>query len=272
MSDFVQRVKEALEQFEPASVIDIVIIAAVIYGVLLLLRRTTAMPLLRGVIIVVAAVFIMARLLELTLLDWLLRNGWPALLIAIPVIFQPEIRRALERLGRAGRWTTPGHVDYEAIIDAVTGACENLAENHHGAIIVLERETGLEDYIETGVRVDGALSPQLLEGIFFPNSPLHDGAAIVRGNRIAAAACTLPLANTTAAGHLGTRHRAAMGIAEVTDAVAVVVSEETGQVSAAASGRMISRLDSTRLRALLLSLYVAAARREGRRLRRRIRV
>ncbi|MFQ5880099.1 MAG: diadenylate cyclase, partial [Dehalococcoidia bacterium] len=134
------------------------------------------------------------------------------------------------------------------------------------------RETGLEDYIDTGVRIDGVLSSELVEGVFFPNSPLHDGAVVLRGKRVVAAGCTLPLSDNARSGHLGTRHRAALGISEVTDAVAVVVSEETGQISAAAGGRMISRLDGARLRALLLSLYVAAARVEGGLLRRRVKV
>ncbi|MFQ5880537.1 MAG: hypothetical protein ACE5IZ_10245, partial [Dehalococcoidia bacterium] len=147
MRDFIERAEEALRQFEPASVIDIVIIAAVIYVVLVLLRRTTAMAVLRGTIIVVAAVLILARVLELTLLERLLRTGWPVLLIGIPIIFQPEIRRALERVGRTGRWAALGRAEYEAVIDTLAEVCENLAQNRHGAIIVLERETGLEDYI-----------------------------------------------------------------------------------------------------------------------------
>jgi diadenylate cyclase len=229
------------------------------------------MTVLRGTIIIVLVVFFLARVLDLTLLDWLLRNGWPALLVAIPVIFQSEIRRALERVGRAGHWAALGNADYEALIDIVVEACERLSQDRHGALIVLERDTGLEDYIDTGRRVDAMLSTELVESIFYPNSPLHDGALVVRGNRVAAAGCTLPLSGSgnNTGGHLGTRHRAAVGITEVTDALAIVVSEETGQISVASSGRMISRLDASRLRALLFSLYVASGRLERRALRRR---
>ncbi len=270
MFGFFDSIRNAVDEFEPSSIVDILIIAAIIYVALLLLRRTTAMAVLRGAIIMVAIVLLLTRVLDLTLLDWLLRNGWPALLVGVPVIFQSEIRRALERVGRAGNWTVLGNADYEALIDIVVEACDNLAQERHGGLIVLERDTGLEDYIDTGKRLDASLSAELVESIFFPNSPLHDGALIVRGDRVAAAGCTLPLSSTgNGAVHFGTRHRAALGITEVTDSLAIVVSEETGQVSVASSGRMISRLDAGRLRALLLSLYVASGRLERRALRRR---
>src|SRR3989304_1291239 len=173
-------------------------------------------------------------------LAWLRRNSSPALLIAIPIIFQPEIRRFLERVGRTGRWPWPGRSMYEVVVDIVADTALGLSANRHGAIIVFEREATLEDYIETGVRLDAVPSTRLLEGLFYPNSALHDGAVIMREDRVLAAGCTLPVSDRSDRELAGLRHRAAMGISERTDAVAVVVSEETGGISVAAAGRVIS--------------------------------
>jgi diadenylate cyclase len=195
------------------------------------------------------------QVLNLTVLDWILRNSFPALLIAIPIIFQAEIRRFLERVGRTGRWPWPGRALYESVVDTIAEASTELAERHQGAIIAIERETGLEDVIDNGVKLDAACSTKLLMSIFYPNSALHDGAAVVRGDRVVAAGVTLPLSERLEGFH-GTRHRAALGITERTDAVAIVVSEETGQVSVAANGRIISNLDAPRLRGILRSLLL----------------
>lgn len=252
-------VTEALERFEAASVIDILTISILIYLALLLLKGTTAMSLLRGILMVLVGAVILASVLDLTVLDWVLRNSFPAVLIVIPIIFAPEIRRFLERVGRTGRWPWPGRPLYEAVVDAVADTALNLSADRHGAIIVFEREAGLEDYVDTGVKLDATPSTRLLEGIFYPNSALHDGAVILREGRVAAASCTLPLSDRTDRELSGLRHRAAMGISERTDAVAVVVSEETGSISVAASGRMISRLDVARLRGILRSLLLPAS-------------
>jgi len=251
--------RDSLETFEAASVVDIFPLSVLIYLALLLLKGTPAMSLLRGIVMVLVGAVILASVLDLTVLDWLLRNSFPAVLIAIPIIFQPEIRRFLERVGRTGRWPWPGRSLYESIVDIVADAALSLSANRHGAIIVLERESGLEDSIDTGVKLDAVPSTRLLEGIFYPNSALHDGAVIMREDRLAAAGCTLPLSDRSDRELSGLRHRAAMGISERTDAVAVVVSEETGDISVAASGRMISRLDGARLRGILRSLLVPAS-------------
>ena len=253
-----ETVQDALDRFEAASVVDILSIAVLIYLALLLLKGTTAMSLLRGIVMVVVGVVILALVLDLTVLRWLLRNSFPALLIAIPIIFQQEIRRFLERVGRTGRWPWPGRGLYEGVVDTVADACLGLAEKRHGAIMVMERETGLEEYIDTGVKLDAACSAQLLESIFFPNAALHDGAVILREDRVVAAGCTLPISDRVEREFSGLRHRAALGVAERTDAVAVVVSEETGGISVAANGRMISRLDGPRLRGILRSLLLPA--------------
>lgn len=248
-------ISRSLNGFEPASIIDIISIAVLIYLALLLLKGTTAMSLLRGIIIVVIGAVIITEAMNLTVLSWLLRNSFPALLIAIPIIFQAEIRRFLERVGRTGRWPWPGRALYESVVDCIAEASVTLGEKRMGAIIVVERETGLEEYIDTGVKVDALCSTKLLLSIFYPNSALHDGATIIREDRAVAASATLPLSDQMDGFH-GTRHRAALGITERTDAVAVVVSEETGQISIAANGRVISNLDGPRLRGILRSLLL----------------
>jgi diadenylate cyclase len=262
MGGLINRIEDALGQFGPASVVDILIIAAIIYLVLLLMRGTTAVFLARGIVILLAVAFALARFFELTVLGWLVRNSFPALLIAIPIIFQPEIRRFLAQVGRTGRLGRALFPAYDNVLDAVIEATDNLSQRRHGALIVLERETGLEDYADTGVRLDATPSVELLEGLFYPNSPLHDGALILRGDRVVAAGCTLPLSDRADRGHMGTRHRAALGISERTDAVCVVVSEERGDISVAANGRMISRLEKPRLRAILRSLFSVAWERD----------
>ena len=258
MAGFVDHIQEALRQFEPASAVDILIIGTIIFLALLLMRNTTGVQLLRGVVILLLVAVGLVRFFDLKVLEWLIRNSFPAVLIAIPIIFQPEIRRFLERLGRTGRFGWGLHPTYDTVLDVVIEAAESLSRERHGSLIVLERETGLEEYADTGVRMDAVPSAELLEGLFYPNSALHDGAVILRGNRVVAASCTLPLSGKLSRGHLGTRHRAALGITEHTDAVSIVVSEETGSISVAASGRMISRLDGARLGAILKGLFAAA--------------
>jgi len=262
-------IRDALRGFDGSSVVELIVIAMLIYLALLLIKGTTAMSLLRGIVIVVVAAVIVVQLLELTVLDWLFTHMFPALLLAVPIIFQSEIRRFLERLGRAGRWPWPGRAVYEGVVDNIADASLQLAERRHGAIIVIERETGLEEYIDTGVKLDAECSTPLIMSVFFPNSALHDGAAILRENRVVAAGCTLPLSDRMDVGLHGTRHRAALGLAERTDGLAVVVSEESGQISIAANGRIISNLDGPRLRGILRSLLLPSVdldRPSGRRL------
>ena len=255
MSDLVQIAWMTLSRFDFRSFLDIVIIAAIFYWLLLLLRGTTAMSLLRGIVIVLLFSFSLSSVFQLTMVGWLLRNSFPALLIAIPILFQPELRRALERVGRTGFRGWVGPSDMDAMIARITEACRSLSQLRYGALMVLERDTGLQDYIDTGIDVDATASTELLVGLFFPNSPLHDGAVILRQNRVVAAGCVLPLSdNFQADSHLGTRHRAAIGITERTDAVSVVVSGETGAMSVAADGRLIRDLDDARLSRVLTTL------------------
>lgn len=238
--------------------IDVFLVACIFFAFMQLIRGTQAIQLLRGVVIFVFLAVLLSSVLHLTAFSWLISNAIPALLVAIPVIFQPELRRALERLGRAGGLMDRPTREAAAnrAITQVARACRMLAEAHQGAIMVLERSTGLEAYAETGVAVKAQVSSELLLTIFYPNTALHDGAVIIREDQIVAAATVLPLSNSRLADrYLGTRHRAALGISEQTDAIAVVVSEETGTISVAHNGRMVRHLDENRLRNILQRLY-----------------
>ncbi len=241
------------------AILDIVLVTLVIYGLLALVRGTQAVVLLRGIIFLVVATVMLTSFLRLPAFTWLLRNSLPALLIAVPVIFAPELRRALERLGRAGTGLSINtrEAELEQVIDAITSAAVRLSERRHGALIVIERQVGLKNYADTGVALDATVSVELLVQVFYPNTPLHDGAVILKGPRVVAAACVMPLTSGESIPdrQMGLRHRAALGISEVSDAVAVVVSEETGSISVAHNGRMIQRLDAARLRHILAAFY-----------------
>ncbi len=258
MGGFRDELQDILDRVDPIDGLDVVLIAFLIYGAFLLLRGTAAISLLRGAAIILVGAVILAQALDLEVLDFTIRNSLTGLIIAVPIIFQPEIRRALERIGRTGvrMWARPSQ---DGLVETVTMSAMELAKQRHGALIVFERETGLQSYIETGIAVDATPSAELLEGIFYPNAPMHDGAVILRENRLVAAGCTLPLSETRLPGEMGLRHRAGLGVTEGTDAVSLMVSEETGMVAIAADGRLHSRLDETGLRSLLQRLLDASA-------------
>jgi len=246
--------------------LDIAIVAYVLYRLLLLIRGTRAMQLVKGLLVLFGAGAV-ARWLELTTIVYILGYMQMALIVAVPVVFQPELRRALEQLGR-GRLFAPTltlpETEMAKVMDEVVNACDVLGRNKIGAIMVLERETGLKDIAETGTPVEGLVSAPLLINIFVPNAPLHDGAVIIRGNRVAAAGCFLPLSeNPDLDRELGTRHRAAVGISEQSDAVIIVVSEETGSISLASGGRLIRQLDLTTLREMLDNLMTTDTEQTG---------
>jgi len=251
-----------LQRLDWAAVLDIILVAAIVFTLLRLARGTQAVMLLRGLILLVAFLALLTTLLPLAAFSWLLRAALPALIVAIPVIFAPELRRALERLGRAsavlGQPAEPSHI--ERTVEAIANASQRLADTRQGALIVIERETPLDEYVETGVMLDAVLTPELLLQIFYVNTPLHDGAVILRNERLLAAGCVMPLSasgtlSRSPERHMGLRHRAALGISEVSDAVAVVVSEETGAITVTHNGRMIRRLDINRLRNILVAFY-----------------
>lgn len=266
MPDLVNQLLFLFQRLDWLSLLDIVLVGLVIFVVLVMVRDTQAMTLLRGVILVVIGLSLLTSLVNLRAFSWLIRNTVPALLFAIPVIFAPEIRRALERLGRAGSGTMLIRQDRNSVlamqktIHAIVTASARLSARQHGALIILQRADNLDDYVRTGVRLHAAVTPELLLQIFYPNTPLHDGAVIVANNQVVAAACVMPLSasgilNRSPERQMGLRHRASLGISEASDAVAVVVSEETGSISIAHGGRMIRRLDSERLENILLAFY-----------------
>jgi uncharacterized protein (TIGR00159 family) len=234
-------------------VLDIGIVALLLYWLLSLISGTSAATLVRGILILLTLGFVLSNVFSLTMLQFLLRNSIPALIFAIPVLFQPEIRRALEQLGRAGSLIPRTTVvsPNSRVAEIIARAAQQLAERRFGALIVIERSTPLGEHAASGVSIDALLSVELLLNIFWPNSPLHDGAVIVHGDRVVAANVVLPLARSPTVEHVGTRHRAAIGITEVSDAIAVVVSEETGTISLANSGRMVRNLGEARLQRVL---------------------
>lgn len=243
--------REVLGQFGVTSVIDILLIAVVIFATLRLLSGTRAMTQLRGALGLFLVFIVLGRILDLRVINFFIANSVTALLVGAAIVFQPEIRRALDRLGRTGLRGIANESTYDEVIDSVVKAAGRMSAEHHGGLFVVERETGLQDVIETGIPVDAVVSPELLAGIFFPNSPLHDMAVVLREDRVVAAGCVLPLANDFEERNLGTRHRAAIGITETTDALSVVVSEETGEISVALRGRLTHVPDERRLRAVL---------------------
>ena len=246
---------------EPRSLLDIVVVSVIIYWLLWVAQGTRATQLIRGAAIFLIAAVAIAGIFDLATLGWILDRSWPAFLVALPVVFQPELRRALEQLGHTGSWlktSLPATADQPILansIDEVVRAAAQLSRLRYGALMVIERDTGLQDYASRGVGLDAAVSRQLLVTIFFPNSPLHDAAVLIRNDRIVAASVVLPLTdNISAMSQLGTRHRAGIGVTEDSDALAVIVSEETGHVSVAHHGRLIRNLDQERLRRVLRSL------------------
>jgi len=242
---------------QPIALIDILLTALLIYGLFSLIRGTRAVRLVIGVT-VLYAIYVAAQALGLQLLSQILQAGAVVGLLALVVVFQPELRRGLERIGRVGSlgWliAPAAQRTVERTAQVVARTAAMLAAEKVGALIVIERETGLQDAAETGVMVEADLSVELLGTIFTPRSPLHDGAVIVRGDRIVAAAAVLPLSETQIyRERFGTRHRAAVGITEGTDALAVVVSEETGAISLVVRGRIVRHLDEERLRGALVT-------------------
>ncbi len=257
-----------LSQVSWATLLDLAAVTLIFYWLLTVVQGTRAVQLVRGIIILWLASALLSSVFQLSTLTWLIRNSGLALLVAIPIIFQPELRRALEQLGRTGTWFQRGVFGARAVIEEtieeVAAACAVLARQKHGALIVLERQTGLQDYADKGVPLDAEVTRQLLTTIFYPNSPLHDGAVIIRNGRLVAAGTVLPLSdNVLGPTPYGTRHRAALGISEYSDAIAVVVSEERGTISVAANGRLVGNLSPERLRRLLLDLFHVKGRGTG---------
>ncbi|AEM79539.1 diadenylate cyclase [Thermoanaerobacter thermohydrosulfuricus] len=242
-------------------VIDILIIAYVLYRLILVIHKTRAEQLLKGLAVLIVITKV-SEWLQLRTVNYILRNAMTVGVIALLIVFQPELRRGLESLGRSGFlgknffFFNEEEKDMSEVLGEICDAVQFLSRSKIGALIVLERETGLNELIETGIAMDSKISSELLINTFIPNTPLHDGAVIIRGDRIMAAGCFLPLTdNQNLSSELGTRHRAGIGVTEISDAVAIIVSEETGTISLAQNGRISRHLDAKTLKEVLSSIF-----------------
>ena len=264
MANFFDNIFFIFQRLSWLSLLDILLVTLIFFVLLYSLRDTQAMVLVRGVIFLVVALVLLTTLVDLPAFSWLIQSALPALLLAIPVIFAPEIRRALERLGRAGTFApttsqTP-YEDMQKVIRAVVEAAARLSARQHGALIVIQRMDNLQQYIETGVKMGAEATPELLLQIFYPDTPLHDGAVIIAEGRIVPAACVLPLSasgilNRSPERQMGLRHRAALGVSEISDAISIVISEQSGSISISHAGRMIRRIDPDRLENILVAFF-----------------
>lgn len=264
--EIIRAITSGFSQFTFLDLVDILIIAVLLYKLITWTKETRAYEVLKGIGILFL-VSMVSQVLALNTLSWLLdsvlKSG--SIIIVICILFQPELRRALEKLGRSGKRLGKGLFDTASVSAAETvrdmhTSIMALAHRRVGALIVVEQKTGLGDIIATGTRIDGILSGALIENIFEPNTPLHDGAVIVRGNTLVAAACFLPLSDDpTVARELGTRHRAALGVSTVSDSVTLIVSEETGAISIARDGKLIRYVDSKALNDILETLFMPSA-------------
>jgi len=266
MGDLISEIVFLVQRFSWLTVIDLFLVSSIFYVIMLLVKDTQAQTLMRGVIFVVILISLLTTLLNLPAFSWLVNTTLPALLFAIPVLFMPEIRRGLERLGRAGSGALlleKPATNLELIqntLKNVSSAAARLSVFKQGALIVLQRRESLREYENTGVRLGAKVTPELLLQIFYPNTPLHDGAVIIVKDEVRAGACVMPLSssgvlNASPERQLGLRHRAALGISEVSDAIAVVVSEETGSISIAHRGRIMRRIAAEKLENVLMAFF-----------------
>ncbi|WP_297630711.1 diadenylate cyclase CdaA [uncultured Clostridium sp.] len=257
MQEFFQGTINAITNISIWSIIDILVVSYIFYKGYMLIKETRAEQLLKGILLIIALIPI-SYLLRLNMLYFILNKTLTIGVLSVVIIFQPEIRRALEQLGQRAFKDSNGHRDVETtekIVREITTATKNLADTKTGALIAIEKATGLGEILESGTIIDGAISSALLENIFVVNTPLHDGATIIRGNRIHASGCVLPLTkDNTINKKLGTRHRAGIGLSENSDAIIIIVSEETGIISLAIRGRLTRNYDKEKLNTTLMNL------------------
>jgi uncharacterized protein (TIGR00159 family) len=236
-------------------VLDIGIIAFVIYHLINMIKGTRAMQMIIGLVIVLMA-YVSSQVLGLFTLNWILDNFLASIIVVVIVIFQSDIRRALTQVGTAPLFGGADRIERSQVLEEITKAVVALASMRVGGLIVLEREVGLNDYIEVGTPLDARVSRELLESVFLPRSPIHDGAVVIQKGKIAAARCFLPLSvDSNLSKNIGTRHRAAVGLTEETDAVAIVVSEEQGKISLVVGGKIIPDVEGTQLRSSLEKVF-----------------
>lgn len=249
---------ELLAQVRWQDALDILIVSVVIYRVLLIIKGTKAEKMLIGLGVLLFAAFV-SKYLQLYTTDWIVFSFWSQVVVAIIVLFQPEIRRALAQMGESSFLQNFTSAEELKSLEEIVKASVALASRKIGALIVIEREVSLAEYVEIGTSLDARVSRELLLSIFHPSSPIHDGAIVIRGNRVVAAGCFLPITiGSDLSKALGTRHRAGTGITEETDAVAIIVSEETGTVSVGIGGKIETHVDMGTLRDMLTDLFTEA--------------
>lgn len=257
MENFITLIVNTLKNISIWSVVDILVVAYIFYKGYMLIKETRAEQLLKGIVLIIVLIPI-SYLLRLEMLYYILNKTLTIGVLAIIIIFQPEIRRALEHLGRTAFEEMHNIQDTEQrnnVVNEIVIAVSNLAEEKTGALIAIEQGTGIGEIISSGTILDANITANLLENLFVPNTPLHDGATIIRKNRIVASGCVLPLTNnTTINKKLGTRHRAAIGLSENSDSLVIVVSEETGTISLAINGRLTRNYDGEKLKVILLKI------------------
>lgn len=246
---------DLLRQIRWQDLFDIALVSIILYRMILIIKGTVAARMLAGFGVLLVALFL-AKYMQLYTMDWLIQSFWSQVVIAVIVLFQPEIRRALAQMGESSFLQSFTSAEELKSLDEIVKASVALANRKIGGLIVLERDVSLKEYVEIGTPLDAKVTKDLLLSIFHPSSPIHDGAVVIRGNRIVAASCFLPIRLGTAVGKaFGTRHRAGIAITEETDAVAVIISEETGSVSMAIDGKLKSPLDMGTLRDVLTELF-----------------
>ncbi|MGL4730385.1 MAG: diadenylate cyclase CdaA [Clostridium sp.] len=252
-----QLLVNSLKGFGISAVIDVLVVSMIFYKGYTLIRETRAEQLLKGVLLIFLLIPI-SELFNLTMLNWILSNTITIGVISVVIIFQPEVRKALEHLGRTSFVDKIIYEDEEVmnnVVNEIVDAVEALAKERTGALIIIEQKTGLGDIINTGTKIDAVVSSALLQNIFVVNTPLHDGATVIKNDRIEAAGCFLPLtSNDKLNKQLGTRHRAGIGVTELTDCLTIIVSEETGVISLAVNGRLLRHYDGEKLKTILVKI------------------
>lgn len=256
-------VLETIQNIRWQDILDILLVSFIFYRLILILKGTRTLQMLLGLAILLSAL-IVSKWIELYTIDWLVTKFWSQIVIALIILFQPEIRRALAQIGK-NPFSNLTPMEEFKTLEEIVRACVSLANKKTGGIIVLEREIELREIVEMGIQLDAKVSREILTSIFLPQSPIHDGAAIIKGDRIIAAGCFLPLSlSPDISKILGTRHRAAMGITEETDAVAITLSEETGTISVIIGGKMTREVDAATLRRILTRIFIKEMKKEGR--------
>lgn len=242
-------------------ILDIILVALILYRVLLIMKGTKAVKMLTGLVFLLMA-FVLAKYLGLYTMDWLIQSLWAQIVLAIIILFQPEIRKTLAQMGEARFLPSFTSAEELRSFEEIVKAAVALSNRKMGALIVIEKETDLKDFIEMGTQLDAKVSRELLLSIFHPTSPIHDGAIIIRGNRVIAAGCFLPLTLSSELSRaFGTRHRAGIGLTEDTDAVVIIISEETGSITTATGGKLHKNLDPAGLRDFLTDNFIKAQER-----------